>query len=327
MTELDRAAIISLRETLARLYPGQAEARRVAEDAGLDPARIGTDPIPINTWYLILTDAAKRSGRIDAIVQVALKDYPENDALQRTAAGMPPPVLSAPQPTDWHGPEAAQLEKILGSESALVPITYFEIGLARSRAVAKVGRADGNAGTGFLVRDGLLVTNNHVLPNPESARTATAMFNYQDTVTGLAAAVDERPLLPDQWFMTSIEDDWSAVQVDGDPQSMYGELALAPAHVKQGDRVNIVQHPGGLQKRVSVSSNFVVFVGGKRLQYLTDTEPGSSGAPVFDKEWNVVALHHSGGWLPEPGARDTTRRFYRNEGILIDAVIAGLGTG
>ena len=71
-------------------------------------------------------------------------------------------------------------------------------------------------------------------------------------------------------------------------------------------------------------SNVVAFVGANRVQYLTDTEPGSSGSPVFDKEWNVVALHHSGGWVSEPGAVDPNRQFYRNEGILIDAVIAGL---
>lgn len=319
-----RQAIISLRETLARLYPNPAEARRVAEDAGLDPARIGSDPIPINTWYLILDEAAKRTGKVDRIVQVALNDYPDNDALQRAAVGAPPPPLSAPAPTDWRGPQGPQLEKIIGSESSLVPIRYLEVGLERSRAVAKVQCANGSSGTGFMVQDGLMVTNNHVLPNAEVARTAKALFNYQDTVTGLASEVDERRLLPEGSFRTSVEDDWSVVRVDGDPQTTWGALHLSSANVKVGDRVNIIQHPGGLQKRVSLYSNVVVFVGGDRVQYLTDTEPGSSGSPVFDKEWNTVALHHSGGWLPEPGVQDATHRFYRNEGILIDAVIAGL---
>ena len=102
---------------------------------------------------------------------------------------------------------------------------------------------------------------------------------------------------------------------------------MSPAAVKAGDRVNIIQHPGGLAKRVSLISNVVVFVGGNRVQYLTDTEPGSSGSPVFDTQWNVVALHHSGGWLSEPGANDPAKQYYRNEGILIDVLIDSLRSG
>jgi len=322
----DRPSIIALRETLARLYLMPSDARRVVQDAGLDPTRIAFGTTPIDTWYLILDDAGKRTGKIDSIVSVALADYPDNDALQRAAAGVPAPVLAGPEPTDWHGPKGQQLEKVIGTESTLVPISYLEVGLARSRSVAKIRRADGSAGTGFLIRDGMLITNNHVLPDPATASTATAMLNYQQMANGLSAEVDERPLAPDALFKTSVDDDWSAVQVAGDPQAKWGALDLAPAQVKTGDRVNIIQHPSGLQKQISFYSNVVVFVGGNRVQYLTDTEPGSSGSPVFDKEWNVVALHHSGGWLAEPGGPDPNRRYYRNEGILIDAVIAGIGT-
>jgi hypothetical protein len=321
-----RQSLISLRESLARLYPSPAEARRVAGDAGLDAARIATDPIPINSWYLILDYADKLPGKVDSILRVALGEFPDNEALQRAASGAPAPPLAAPDLTDWHGPDRQGLEKIIGSQSSLVPITYLQLGLDRSRAVAKVVRGDGASGTGFLTGGGLLVTNNHVLPDPRTAATATALFNYQDSSPGLAAEVDARQLLPDEWFRSSVEDDWSAVRVAGEPQCRWGELELTSAKVTAGDRVNIIQHPGGQQKRVSLYSSAVVFVGANRLQYLTDTEPGSSGAPVFDKEWNVVAVHHSGGWLPEPGAQDPTRRYYRNEGILIDTVIAGLGT-
>ena len=66
--------------------------------------------------------------------------------------------------------------------------------------------------------------------------------------------------------------------------------------------------------------NVVVFVGQNRVQYPTDTMPGSSGSPVFDSDWNVVALHYSGGKLREPG---TNGIYYRNEGIHINAVIDG----
>jgi V8-like Glu-specific endopeptidase len=65
----------------------------------------------------------------------------------------------------------------------------------------------------------------------------------------------------------------------------------------------------------------VAYADDRLVQYLTDTLPGSSGAPVFDSDWHVVALHHSGGWLTEPASK---RVFFRNEGIHINAVLRGL---
>jgi hypothetical protein len=35
----------------------------------------------------------------------------------------------------------------------------------------------------------------------------------------------------------------------------------------------------------------------------------------------LVALHHSGGWLPEPNSSST---HFRNEGILLSAIIDDL---
>jgi Trypsin-like peptidase domain/Effector-associated domain 1 len=321
----DRPALTRLRNILARLYPAERDARRVVVDAGLDPTRIAFDGTAINTWFSILEEAAKHAGKIDALVATALLDYPDDETLRRAAEGTPPPVVEGPEPTDWRGPKGpAQLEKVIGTESTLVPISYLELGLLKARSVAKVRLADGGAGTGFLTADGVLITNNHVLSDEATARGATAIFNYQQTVTGTSAEADERALLPDEFFETSASDDWSAVRVAENPNDHWGSLAMTPARIGVGDRVNIIQHPNGLPKQISFYSNVVVFVGADRVQYLTDTEPGSSGSPVFDRKWNVVALHHSGGWMPEPGAANPTRQYYRNEGILIDAVIAGL---
>lgn len=322
----DRAAVINLREILARIYPTLEDSRRVVEDAGLDPSLIAFDRKAINNWFAILREAANHAGKIEAIIEVARSDYPDDEGLQRAAQGAPPPVLAGPEPADWKGPKGqAQLERIIGTDSTLVPISYLEVGLVRARSVAKVRLADGSAGTGFLTANGLLLTNNHVLPDAATAGSAVAMFNYQQTADGLSAPVDERRLLPDDFFKTSEADDWSAVRVEGNPNDAWGTVPLASPEVRSGDHVNIIQHPSGLPKQISFYANVVVFVGGNRVQYLTDTEPGSSGSPVFDRQWNLVALHHSGGWISEPGDTNPNRHFYRNEGIHIDAIISGLG--
>jgi len=312
---------------LARLYPTERDARRVATEAGLNTGLIALEGTSIiNAWFVILQYAVNQ-GKVGSLVEAARRDYPDNEALQHAQRGAPPKTIVGPVPTDWRSSKSSShLEKILGRVSTLVPISFLEAGLVRARSVAKVLLADGASGSGFLTHDDLLITNHHVLPDKATASAATVLFNYQQTAAGLSAEVDARELLPGSRFQTSELNDWTAVRVAGHPTAKWGELFLVPATIEVGTRVNIVQHPAGQHKQISLLFNLVAFVGGNRVQYLTDTEPGSSGSPVFDEKWNVVALHHSGGWLPEPGSSHQNRTFYRNEGILIDAIIDGLGS-
>jgi V8-like Glu-specific endopeptidase len=117
-------------------------------------------------------------------------------------------------------------------------------------------------------------------------------------------------------------DDWAAVRVSGEPNAQWGALDIVDIATNVNDFVNIIQHPGGMPKQIALYHNMVVYSDGKRVQYLTDTMPGSSGSPVFDTNWRVVALHHSGGWLAQPG---TNKVFFRNEGISARALVQGLG--
>jgi formylglycine-generating enzyme required for sulfatase activity len=77
--------ITFLRSILAHLYTNEADARRVVADAGLAADRIPFSGHATNTWHAILTEAEK-SGRIDAVLAVALKEYGSNQALQAVAA-------------------------------------------------------------------------------------------------------------------------------------------------------------------------------------------------------------------------------------------------
>jgi hypothetical protein len=50
----------------------------------------------------------------------------------------------------------------------------------------------------------------------------------------------------------------------------------------------------------------------------TDTMPGSSGSPVFNDMWQVIAVHHAVGRLSKGGDGRTR---YVNEGVLMSAIM------
>ncbi|MBK9166491.1 MAG: trypsin-like peptidase domain-containing protein [Bryobacterales bacterium] len=97
-------------------------------------------------------------------------------------------------------------------------------------------------------------------------------------------------------------------------------------------RVVIIQHAGGEPKRVSLQNNLVAHSDSRLLQYYTSTLPGSSGSPVFDDEFTVVAIHHSSVANPEFTGQhlrvlDPTQLAdtqYRNQGTSMIAILDDL---
>ena len=72
----DRHDLLSrMREALADLYDDQRSAGRMADDAGLDAARIERADRAVNYWHSILREA-ERQGKMDALLALAVKEYP-----------------------------------------------------------------------------------------------------------------------------------------------------------------------------------------------------------------------------------------------------------
>ncbi|AUX39722.1 hypothetical protein SOCE26_011170 [Sorangium cellulosum] len=326
----DGPALVNLADVLADLYPEKDESRIAVKAVGLKAGMIKFSDAAVLNWFNILSYANNQDQVLD-IVDFALQAYPKNQALRLAKERETIPAVKGPdiRTATWRGPSAGDLEKLVsGEEDTLVDVCFLEIGFQRANAVARIVLPSGSCGSGFLIRGGLLVTNHHVLPDADAARAAEVQFNYQRTPDGLTAAPVPFRLAPERFYRTSDAmngDDWTVVAILGEPEGRYAPLDLADVEIKTGDRVNIIQHPMGLQKQMSFFHNRVVFVSRDRVQYLTDTQPGSSGAPVFDKQWRVVALHHSGGMLREPGVKNS-HASYRNEGIHINAVIRGIAS-
>lgn len=210
------------------------------------------------------------------------------------------------------------LEKIMGTENTLLPIHFLEQALACSRSVAKIVLADGSSGSGFVIQGNLLVTNSHVIQDSVEAEGASVWFDFQKNLHGRDLPVIKVNLNPSSYFRTSKEDDLTVVELGEAADGRWSELDVIETSVKERDRVCIIQHPAGGQKHIGMYHNLVTYANDHIVQYLTDTLPGSSGSPVFDRNWKLVAIHHSGGWLRQPNVKED---LFRNEGISVTRLL------
>jgi len=98
------------------------------------------------------------------------------------------------------------------------------------------------------------------------------------------------------------------------PGSKYGFIPLRPTvSYPIGLKLNIIQHPQGRKKEVTVQENELNDVHANVIHYFSDTDYGSSGSPVFNNTWDLMALHHARH--PAESA---------NEGMRIDKIVADL---
>ena len=77
--------LTNLRDVLADVYWDRNMARAKAKEAGLNPNLITISDNPIVTWFNIL-DHARVRGKVAEVIDVALKDYPDNAFLTAAKA-------------------------------------------------------------------------------------------------------------------------------------------------------------------------------------------------------------------------------------------------
>ncbi len=80
-----------------------------------------------------------------------------------------------------------------------------------------------------------------------------------------------------------------------------------------GEPVNVIQHPAGGPQQIAIRNNNITDIVDDFLHYAADTEPGSSGSPVFNMQWELAALHHSG--VPK---RDASNQILMIDGQVFD---------
>jgi endonuclease G len=226
---------------------------------------------------------------------------------------------------------AAGAEKIIGETEDFVNVSFLTQGARAARTVGRVAYRDRRPqGSGFLIGNGLFLTNHHVVEDEFDINQFVLEFDYELDLAGNPRAVSRFNLDPVVFITDPIEGlDYTIVavggQIDGtEPIETFGQSRLSDAGDKHmlGEAANIVQHPQGRYKEVVLRENHLVSRFENALHYVADTEPGSSGSPVFNNQWQAIALHHWGGpWIQRTDAAGNPLSMDINEGIRISSIV------
>jgi endonuclease G, mitochondrial len=296
-----------------------------------------------NVGRVIDTEVASVASRVVRDPRGAYRIEPRERKLQHLEAMK----AAIPRDADDETVDRA-LERIIG-ENDLLNSSWFGQGRRAARAVALISTGWGDA-TGFMISPELIMTNWHVLNDAAHAAdpSVKVLYGYQNNDDGVRDRLGEveLPLDPDTFFAADERLDYAIVAVgatpDGAPlDQTFGHLPLngAPSKAIAGSALNIIQHPGGQLKKIAIRNNIATVVKADDLiVYLTDTNPGSSGSPVLNDNWQVVALHHSSQDATDAAGNridingnpvtDRTPEYLRywvaNEGIRISSIVKHL---
>jgi endonuclease G len=298
--ELDRTLIERAKQAAARWQSRQkvrdARTKALKENRPLDadsPARL-----------------AMRINRLVTNVRLSARYRrpPDNPTLRRLVE------RATPIDAEDMSPDLIQ-EVVLGARNFL-SIEFLERGIQSAKRVGRVLIRSGGdirpRGTGFLVAPGLVLTNEHVLRSAEQAAACMIEMDYEQNRFGPAVQSQIFRFEPQRFFANNPDLDFALVAVakqseHGASLAQYGWLTLVTTQgkiaVNENDFLNVIQHPLGREKEVVVRDNRLLDLAvadneegqlGPFLHYEADTEKGSSGSPVLNDQWEVVALHHSG---------------------------------
>lgn len=256
----------------------------------------------------------------------------------------------------------AAFERQIGGNQTQ-PAWFLERGTKIRRTVGRIHIRDASRrigwATGFLIESGLLLTNAHVLDSFRTARHSRVEFDWEENYDGdmLPSAIFD--LDPATLFVSNPAAgeglDFALVAVAPTARASsqrpiaelaefgYNVLEADPGMMLKGESINIVHHPQGAPRQVSLRENRLMALDSPALQgiwmhYETDTDAGSSGAPLYNDQWEVVGIHHravekrdeSGNILTasgQPWTRDMGDRakwWHANEGLRIGGFLANL---
>jgi V8-like Glu-specific endopeptidase len=288
---------------------------------------------------------------LDPVFQERLREEYKVEIPQKTPPAQPTPP--APARVEVAEPkfdvDHSGLERVIHSEDNFLDIEHLANAVLAAQAVCRIEIPEGQPqGTGFLIAPNLVLTNQHVVSTKGDVASTVARFDYMEDLHGVAQR--GRIFAADPSFYESSPSeklDYALIRLAETPLKEFmpkeawedlpalevlrrrrhrGYLLVLPRVVTTNERINIIQHPLGHPLKAVLTDNNVAAVSALRVQYVADTDEGSSGSPVFDRNWGVVALHHSGKPYPPELAGNVAKRYWKgqfrvNEGIPMASIL------
>lgn len=304
---------------------------------------MGKSPVNIETEDRVMMRAQHLGLKPDEAESIVVTAREQESTLPRPSAASVGAPWGMPASADFQN---VGLERIIGSDD-LLSAAFLKRGAECSKSVCCVLQGPSRIGTGFLISPGVLMTNAHVIPSYEVASQCSAEFNYEDRLIG--GGTEESVvfrLVPERLFLVSpaAELDYAIVAAEKRAATKsiddFGFLRMDPTlgKVLRGESLNIIQHPSGRPKQVAIRQNRFTALQDAFMHYEADTQPGSSGSPVFNDQWQLVCLHHAAVPLKDARGNILTKnqqiwkqgddpsliKWMGNEGVRVSRIVADI---
>ncbi len=271
-----------------------------------------------------LISEADRQGWLKTLILGALQSNPGNKkliAFSQEFFADNWDFLDTSLPTELS--ERGSRERIIRETNSFLDVDKWLVNLSRIQAqVCRIEFPKATAqGTGFLIAPNVVITNYHVMEavinQNVNYNNVVLRFDYKKLEGGNFSNSTEYHLTKD-WLVdqspytdnplpTIDQLDYTLLKVDGNPgNSILGErgssergwieLPTKKYEFSPKTPLSILQHPNGQPLKLAFDTDAIIGVNENHtiVKYKTNTEPGSSGSPCFNIDWELVALHHKG---------------------------------
>ena len=322
MLSLDHRQVAALRKVILRVF-SPADFDILLQDEFDIPSHAIAAGNFVNIAHDVIV-SFKQQGKDGELVRAILDARGQNPEVQQ--------FLRSIKFGTFEKDDAALQALVREEDPAMDLLPWLADAEARRRQICQIGytTVSGSVmGTGFLIGPDLVMTNYHVIgplkAEPGQAGSAVLTFDYTLTSTGDSLGTTRTVGLAADWLVdclppadgdvvaggaapTPNELDFAVLRIAqklGDeelfvsgmghsPERKWVDLCQAEHSVTGAPGVMILQHPKGNPLKVAFGRVTSVVGDIGRLRYDTETQHGSSGAPVFDMKWRLVGLHHAG---------------------------------